>query len=349
MDNNYHRHSRLINEFIDMTSLDLNNICVLTEAATGDYWVTPIMAAMAGAHVIAYAKDNDYASANESITFVRSFAKQFNVENKINFTTKLTPALINQADIVTNIAALRPINKGFIQHLKKTAVIPLMYESWEFRNADLDLQECERREILAMGVNESHERLPVFKNVQMLILKMLFENNFEVYNNKFLLVGNDKFADNFEYILKKCGTIVIKGSAWELSNNIQNYEKIDAVIIAEYTNPDTIISDTGIIKTDDIKKFLPGALIINFSGNIDTLALNRQGILCYPKENTGNFKMAETFSYLGIEPVLELMGAGLKVGEVMHRNRLKFDYKNAKTECLKYFLCQNLNTENTTL
>ena len=41
---------------INNFDLDLKVKCVLTEVATGDYVVTPIIVALAGANVYAYAK-----------------------------------------------------------------------------------------------------------------------------------------------------------------------------------------------------------------------------------------------------------------------------------------------------
>jgi len=346
MDINYLRFIRLIDAFIKKTTLDLTNLCVLTEAATGHYWVTPIIAAKSGANVIAFAKDTIYASANESISFVKSFASKYNVLDKIEFTTKLASDIINQADIITNSMTLRPIDKKFIQSIKKTAVIPLMYEAWEFRKSDIDLNECINNEILVLGVNENSELLPIFENVQMLIIKILFENNLEVFNNRFILVSEDKFGDHFESILKKCKAEVFRGSPFVINQNINNFNNIDAIIIAEYSNHETIISEMGVIETEKIKRNLPDTTIINFSGNIDYESLKKFEIPFFPKENVGNYKMAKTFTYLGIKPVLELIGAGLKVGEIMHKNRLKYSYLDAKAKSLKNILCQDIITTN---
>ena len=64
--------------------------------------------------------------------------------------------MVAQADIITNSGHVRPIDAEMIGWMKPTAVIPLMYEAWEFRDADLDLAACQRRGIVVAGTNERH-------------------------------------------------------------------------------------------------------------------------------------------------------------------------------------------------
>jgi hypothetical protein len=50
-------------------NLDLKGKVVLTEAASGAYVVTPIVAAIAGAKVYAYCKDTAYGTVEEIVDF----------------------------------------------------------------------------------------------------------------------------------------------------------------------------------------------------------------------------------------------------------------------------------------
>lgn len=55
-----------IEERIIATQLDMTGLNILTEAATGAYCVTPVIAAMAGAKsVVAYTKDSRFGSIND--------------------------------------------------------------------------------------------------------------------------------------------------------------------------------------------------------------------------------------------------------------------------------------------
>ena len=56
---------RLMSTAIDRCSLDLSGLTVLTEAASGAYVVTPVLAAMAGADVYALAAGTAHASSEE--------------------------------------------------------------------------------------------------------------------------------------------------------------------------------------------------------------------------------------------------------------------------------------------
>ncbi len=113
---------------IDKFSLDLTNKTVLTEAATGNYVVTPVIAAKAGAIVYAYLKDSVFGSVNESKHQVQLLAEKMDVDVKINFINSLALVDLSQIDIVTNCGFLRPINKDLINRLSNYYIIPLIYK-----------------------------------------------------------------------------------------------------------------------------------------------------------------------------------------------------------------------------
>ena len=54
--------SKKIDQTINKLKLDLKGKIVLTEAATGPYCTTPIIAALAGAKVFAFTKNTKYVS-----------------------------------------------------------------------------------------------------------------------------------------------------------------------------------------------------------------------------------------------------------------------------------------------
>jgi hypothetical protein len=62
---NPRRLIRLMEAAIDRCHLDLRGQIVLTEAASGAYVVTPVLAAMAGAQVLALAATTSYATSDE--------------------------------------------------------------------------------------------------------------------------------------------------------------------------------------------------------------------------------------------------------------------------------------------
>lgn len=57
---------RKILNAVQKFGLDMRGKTVLTEAATGNYVVTSVIAACAGANVLAYTKDSSYGSEEET-------------------------------------------------------------------------------------------------------------------------------------------------------------------------------------------------------------------------------------------------------------------------------------------
>src|SRR5262245_22111919 len=119
---------RLIRAAIDRCELDLNGATVLTEAASGAYVVTPVIAAMAGAEqVYAFTRNSRHGTVEEVTETTMRLAEAAKCEDQINVLTQLTPEHIHAADIVTNSGHVRPIDARFVEQMKSSAVIPLMY------------------------------------------------------------------------------------------------------------------------------------------------------------------------------------------------------------------------------
>ena len=144
---------------LEKFNLNLKGKNVLTEAATGNYVVTPIIAALAGANVYAFTKNSKYGTIKEVKKQTIELTKKFGIENKIKIITNLNNVDLKDIDILTNTGFLRPVNKELINKLSSKCVIPLMWEPWEFRNEDLDLEECYNKGIKVYGTDESDNRL----------------------------------------------------------------------------------------------------------------------------------------------------------------------------------------------
>ena len=137
------RLAKLLPETIAAFHLDLSGLTVLTEAASGAYVVTPIIAALAGARrVIAVTGESPYASTDEVIAQTREVASLFGVFSAVEIHTKRSTDLFAEADIITNLGFLRPIDAEAVEAMKPMAVVPLMCEAWEFRPGDLDMTAC---------------------------------------------------------------------------------------------------------------------------------------------------------------------------------------------------------------
>jgi hypothetical protein len=311
----------LIRRTIEQVQLDLSGLTVLTEAASGAYVCTPVIAAMARAeHVFAVTGDSQYASADTVVSLTRALGRLCDIPNKVEISTKRRLDLFAQADIVTNLGFVRPIDAEAVSVLKPTAVISLMCETWEYRPGDVDLNSCRQKGIQVLGTNEDFKGLEVFRYSGVLCAKMILDAQIEIYKSKIIVVSTDKFGKTITEYLKKSGAKV------ELFSRIPNPEALhaaDALVIADYTRSDEILGRRGDVTAAQVAKAAPGITVVRFAGRIDVQGLREQSIPVYPDVELGPHRMAMTLAALGPRPVVELHAAGLKVGEMMARTRLQ--------------------------
>ena len=356
------RAKKLVKKFIADLKLDLSGLIVLTEAASGNYIFTPLIAAVANAEkVIAVTKDSKYGKAKNVVQNTLLFAKYLDVDGKIQIFDVLEPTMIEKADIVTNLGFLRPIDKDFISHLKSTAVIPLMYETWEFREQDLELHECWKKGIPVLGTNEEHEALRIFDYVGHLCLKKLYEAEVEVFRSKIVLVGDNRFGKNIVKTLSAVGAEVLCvtkaeekeiielggiriGCSLKESSAQDKMRNCDAIVINTYPNLDVAIGENGDISAKRLRELAPRTAIIQLNGQLDRKSLDKYGLAYLPKEEPKVGHMGWTLADLGPEPLIALHSGGLKVGELLARARLKgLDRIEAEREALKHGICQNFS------
>lgn len=331
----------LINNAINTFNLNLSGLTVLTEAASGYYVVTPLIATLAGADkVFAVTKDSRYGKAVDVKEFTLKLAKERNVDNQIEVVFNKAPDILRQADIITNLGFVRPIDKEMIEHLKPTAVIPLMWETWEFREEDLDLSECRRKGIMVLGTNERVKELDIFAYVGYLAVKLAFELDIEIYQSKVVVVGSgvfgescvkvfDKLDANLKYIdLSERNSLKTEAAKSMLRD-------VELIVLVEHHSQTRIIGDDGQITVDELLELSPHLSIVHIAGNIDREAINRASLPCAPHRSAPPGYMSVATDYLGPKPLVDLHTAGLKVGEAMARTRLAgFDPIEAERKVL---------------
>lgn len=312
------RLKRLIRETIDFLKLDLSGLTVLTEAASGPYVVTPIIAAMAGAKkVSALTRGSKYAAAEEVVAQTRALEAVCGVAGRVEIFTQRPPELFEGADIVTNLGFVRPLDRQAVASMKRGAVIPLMCEAWESRPGDVDIEACQEYGIPVAGTNEDFPGLDVFSYSGALCMKMLFEAQVEVHKSVVAVVGSDKFAPVIARHLRQNNVAVKLSPRLELSET----RDVDAVVIADYTREGDIIGAEGDATPEAFASATPAATIIQFAGRMDVVGLRSQGVHVYPGIDLPTYRMARTLADLGPRPVVELHAAGLKVGRILHGDR----------------------------
>jgi hypothetical protein len=330
------RVRRLIEDSIDSLKLDLSGFTVFTEAASRNYVVTSIIAAMSGAKVYALTADSPYGYAKDVKDLTYAFAKFCNVRDSIEVIFEKNVNAIASADIVTNLGFVRPIDASFVGMMKELAVVSYMYEAWEYRQEDVDIAACRSKNIPVMATNEEIGN-SVFSFCGNLCLKMLFQSEIEVYESRIAVVSRDKFGRVIEKYLKAIGSDVHLIADLRSEDAKNHLDDIDALVVADYNEKGVLVgSDNAQISAANLRKLSEKVSIIQFAGDVDIEELNRFQIPYYPSKRVGKNRMGMTLADLGPKPVIELHSAGLKVGEALARARRRgLSWKDSEKEALE--------------
>ncbi|MGH6934334.1 MAG: hypothetical protein ACREEE_18110 [Dongiaceae bacterium] len=300
----------LMHAAIERCQLDLSGRVVLTEAASGAYVVTPVLAATAGAkEVYAVTRSTRYGTVDEVTAQTLQLAGLAGVKDRIKVITQKSPEVVAQADIVTNSGHVRPIDATMIASMKPTAVIALMYEAWEFRRNDVDLEACRQRGIQVAGTNERHPAVDVFSFLGIMAVKMLMDAGVAVVTSRILLLCDNPFGPFIERGLKGAGADV---DALQNLNGAANLGSYDAILVALQPRPRPVLKARDALL---IARYWPGAVVAQFWGDLDRPALLAADIPVWPSEAPAPGHMGILPSAIGPEPIVRLQTGGLKVAE----------------------------------
>jgi hypothetical protein len=308
---------RLMRETIRRCALDLSGIEVLTEAASGAYVVTPVLAGMAGARrVHAVARDSRHGSVDHVERVTLELARAAGVTERIVLLGGTVHDAAARSDVITNSGHVRPIDAAMLDRVKPSAVVPLMYEAWEFRPADLDLEACARRGIPVAGTNESHPVIDLLPFVGLMALRLLFDGGVAVYGSRILVWSDNPFRTIVTSALARAGAAVQVVADLE---EAREPGPVDAILVAMRPRRDPIVGEE---EAEAIARRHPGAMVFQFWGDLDRAALSRQGLAFWPEDAPPPGHQGILPSGIGPEPVVRLQAGGLKVGEVMARARM---------------------------
>ena len=220
----------LMTEAVRRCALDLSGRVVLTEAASGAYVVTPILAALADAsRVIAVTRDSRHGSAAHVTARTRAIAAAASVAERIEIHPRRSADALRAADIVTNSGHVRPLDARAVGHMRPGAAISLMYEAWELRPADVDLDACRRRGVRVGGVNEAHPAVDLLSFLGVMAVKLLTDAGVSVYRSRLLLLCDNPFASFIENGLVAVGARVDKAAGLD---KVSPDEGWDAILVA---------------------------------------------------------------------------------------------------------------------
>jgi hypothetical protein len=316
------RVDRLMKSAIAAMDLDLTDVGVLTEAASGHFEATCLMAALAGASpVVAVAKDSEWGRADEVISGVRSHAESLGVGDHLRFVSDISSSDIRDCSLVTNLGFVRPLGTETISALPKDAGISLMCEPWEFRSDDVDVGSAIKRRVPVAGTNEMHPLVRTFDYLGPLTGQLLTNSGVEVIGSTLLIVGSRQFAGPMQAWLKAAGADRVDVAISPLSGSTHSYPfgSLDALVVADMGR-DTLGFD-GLVEELPSLLAQTGTTMVVVAGDLDPEPLLAAGVPLNPQDRRMPGHMWVTTSAVGPKPVIDLHCAGLRVGELLVRAR----------------------------
>jgi hypothetical protein len=321
--------------------LNLKGKNVLTEAATGAYIVTPVIAAIAGARVYALSKTTRYGDVDEVFASTRELAGEFReFPLDIQYIKTLSPEIIAQADMITNSGHLRPLNEAMLANAKDELVIPLMYEAWELRKADMDIEYIRKRGFKIGATNERHPDVDVFNYLGDMALKQIFDAGICPYKNRFILLCNNDFGPFIAKVLAGIcdGLAVIDMDEHKERYNLKQidwiggfpriqipeaYKNAEAVIFTAYPFDQPWIGEKTPVRIQQLQSQLSDPFILRYAGDIEESACQNKGLRFFP-QHVQSGHMGILPSAIGNDPIIRLQSGGLKAGELLFKNQTHY-------------------------
>jgi hypothetical protein len=294
--------------------IDLEGAVVVTEAATGAYAITPVIAALAGAErVYGFTRATRYGSVDDVVRQTHELAVVAGVLDRIEVRTDRPATVVARADVVTNSGHVRPIDREMVERMRSTAVIPLMFEAWEVQAGrfDLALDEALGRGIRIAGTNERHPMVDVFSYLGTMALKLLFDAGTSVRNTRIVVLCNNPFDSYLDAGLSGAGAVV--RSTTSLADIDPAFDP-DFIIVSRTPTGSSVLDPA---EVQLIARMWPKSVLVQFWGDIDRESLEAAGVRYWPLRAPSAGHMTILPDQPGPEAVIRLQAGGLKVASVL--------------------------------
>lgn len=295
---------------------------VLTEAATGAYAVTPVIAALAGAERVdaltrgtRHGSFDDVARQTDELAELLGVSGRISIHDRGSLDEAELAELVGAADVVTNSGHVRPIDARMVATMPPTAVVPLMFEAWEIDMGrdDVDLDALRSRGIRFAGTNERHPAVDVFSYLGPMAVKLLTDAAVSAYASRLLVVCDNPFQPYLQDGLERIGADVVVRDRFDVGDLTDD---LDAVVVALTPTGDPVVGEADLAA---IAERSPAAVLAQYWGDVPREWCERHGVPCVPTVDPGPGHMGVLPSAVGPEPIVRLQAGGLKVAEVLAR------------------------------
>lgn len=255
--------AHLVERAVAAFKLDLTGKTVLTEAATGDFAATASIAAAAGANVLAIARSSRHGSQEDAAIQTSRLASALGVNGRITTYHDMGNIDFGMLDIVTNTGFVRPIDRSMIAKLRPGTVIPLMWEPWELRPSDVDIDACVEYGCKVYGTNESDHRLRTMEYIGFIALRKLLENKRSPLSTNIVVVAEEPFLSPIISVLRSVGyQCMVASRDCKITLN-----PFTAIVIADHVSGELKIGPNGALINS--QSLSPTNLIVHIAGNVD--------------------------------------------------------------------------------
>lgn len=308
----HRRLSRLVEVAVERVDLDLEGVRVLTEAATGAYVVTPVIAALAGGDVVAMTTQTRYGTVEHVREETMRLAELLGVADRIRIVSDRSVDYFAQADLVTNSGHVRPITGAHADAIRPGSALSLMFETWEIQagRIDLDLDGLRGRGVRIAGTNERHPHVDVFSYLGPMAVAELCDAGVPAYRSRVGVLCDNAFRDYIVGGLAAAGAEVRAGAV--LSDI--DLSGLDALLVAMTPTGRSVLSDEDAAA---LRAVGGDTIVVQYWGDIDREVLSAHSLAAWPPIPPGNGHMAVLPSHVGPDAIVRLQAGGLKVGELL--------------------------------
>jgi hypothetical protein len=318
------RTRRFAESLVAKYDLDCRGLVILTEAASGSYLYNPMIAIAAGAdEVLTFCRTTRYGTTDEVRAAMLAAYGAIGLGSRYTWLDDLGPETIARADVVTNSGHLRPFDAAFVDAMKPTAALPLMWEPWELRAGEIDLAAARRRGIVVLGSNEHEPPCDLRYASFLTAMHLLMAHQASIHDDRILVIGEQytlarAIVDGLVRLGVACRGLppTAAPADAEAAARWATY-----VLVAEHADHRLLAGPGGLLETRWLAEAgVTGVGVI--AGTVDRADLEAHGLSVFPERLAPPGFMSHLPSVLGPYPVMDLFAAGLKVGTVVARARL---------------------------
>lgn len=306
-------------------NLSLKDLALYTEAASGEYLFTGVACVMAGANkVFAYGRDSQYGSYASVKAQIDTILRYAGHPNALEYVDERDGSFLSQVDIVTNTGFIRPIDEKMIAKMRPTAVIPLMWESWEYREGEIDVAACQKKGIWIMGTNELHPSCNVLGGLKRLAERVIRQYDKAVRLDKAYILSSGRFHMAIQAELTRSASEMQLLDVFNEDdlNRLKQDREVQALILVEHQSSKAVVG--GAEALVDIQWLTEKGIhptVYHICGGVDLEVLASAGIHVFPQDVAPQGYMTRNLGDVSFTYQMDLMTGSLKVAEEMARSR----------------------------